>query len=430
MDQNRRKFIRGGLLAAGALTLESVFKPSYGNEFNELYRKFSCLTVPESAMDEDFWGWVASQYSIDPNLINLNNGGVNPQPKPVQEMFNHYNKLSNEAPSYYMWNVLNAGREPLRKELAELAGCSPEEIAVNRNSTEALEIVIFGLNLKAGDEVVLCKQDYPAMINAWKQRERREGIKLVWVSLDLPSEDDDYMVKTFTDAFTDKTKVVGLLHMINWTGQILPVRKIADEAHRRNIDVIIDGAQTFAHIEFKIPDLGGDYFGTSLHKWLGAPFGTGLLYVRKDKIKDIWPLFAADVSQAENIRKFENLGTRSFPAEMAIGEALKFHHIIGSKRKEERFRYLRNYWMEKVKSIPRVKLHTSFIPKYSCGLGLFSIDGMEISKIHSTLFSSYGIHTTAINIENIHGIRITPNVYTRLHELDLLVKAINEIAKG
>ena len=161
------------MLAAGALAIDQVFKPAYGEGFNELYEKFSKLSLPDSVADEDFWGWVASQYSTDPNLINLNNGGVNPQPKPVQEMFVHFNKLSNETPSHYMWNILNAGREPLRKELAELAGCSADEIAINRNSTEALETIIFGLNLKSGDEVVLCKQDYPNMINAWKQRRKK-----------------------------------------------------------------------------------------------------------------------------------------------------------------------------------------------------------------------------------------------------------------
>ena len=288
--------------------------------------------------------------------------------------------------------------------------------------------IIFGLNLKAGDEVVLAKQDYPNVMASWKMREKRDGIVLKWVNLDLPSEDEEYLVRSYVSQFSEKTRVVNLTHIINWIGQILPVRRIADEAHKRNIDVLVDGAHTFALLDFKIPDLHCDYFATSLHKWLCAPFGSGLLYVQKDKIKEIW--FQDDDPLSVNVLKFERLGTRSFPSEMAIGTALDFHKMIGTKRKEDRLRFLKDYWMTRVRDIPKVHLHTSLDPRYSCVIGLFSIEGMKPGDLVNKLFASHKIHTTGIEWENISGVRVTPNVYTTTEDLDKFVKAVSMIAKS
>ena len=268
--------------------------------------------------DDDFWRQIRMAYAASPNIVNLNNGGVCPAPRATMDALDYYNRMCNEAPSYYMWRILDEDREPLRQNLARLAGVPADEIAINRNATEALNTVIFGLNLKAGDEVVLSKYDYPNMINAWKQREKREGIKLVWVDLELPSENAAYLTEAYAAKFTANTKVVHLTHVINWSGQILPVRNIADRAHARGIEVLIDGAHSFALIDYKIPDLGGDYFGTSLHKWLCAPFGSGMLWVKKEKIKKLWPLLSHPEPEIDNIRKLESFGTRSFPSEMAI----------------------------------------------------------------------------------------------------------------
>jgi len=317
----------------------------------------------------------------------------------------------------------------LRSNLAQLGGCSADEIAINRNSSEGLETVIFGLNLKAGDEIVASKQDYPNMVNAWKQREVRDGIIIKWINLELPSEDEQYLVKQFVDAFTPKTKVVHVTHIINWNGQILPVKKIAEEAHKRGIEVLVDGAHSFAHFNFKIPDLGADYFASSLHKWLYAPIGSGVLYVKKDKIKNLYPLFACDDPKKDDIRKFEHLGTRPFFIEQAIGKALEFHDMIGSERKEKRLHYLKNYWMEKVKDLPKVKLHTSLNPKWGCAIGLVSIEGKKPSELDSYLMNKHKIHTVGIEWENIKGVRVTPNVYTTTKNLDLLVKGIEEFSK-
>ena len=388
------------------------------------------ISPDELAIEEDFWFYVQQSFTVSPSLINLNNGGVSPAPKTVQEAMKRYFDYSNEAPSYYMWRILDQGREPLRKNLANVAGCSPEEIAINRNSSEGLETIIFGLQLKAGDEVVASLQDYPNMINAYKQREMRDGIKMKWINLELPSEDEDYLVRQYVNVFTTKTKVVHITHIINWNGQILPVKKIANEAHKRGIEVIVDGAHSFAHFDFKIPDLDCDYFAASLHKWLYAPIGTGVLYVKKEKIKTIYPLFATNENPLkDDIRKFENLGTRPFFIEQAITKAIEFHEMIGIERKEKRLHYLKNYWMEKVKDIPGVKLNTSLHPKWGCAIGNVGVEGKKPNELDSFLFTNYKIHTVAITWENIVGVRITPNVYTTTKNLDVLVEGIKAFVK-
>ena len=428
METNRRSFMKKVGLTAGAFSISSFINNSFGIELKEAFKRVETLAPSELASDEDFWYWVQQSYTVSSSMINLNNGGVSPQPKVVQDAFIKYNELCNEAPSFYMWRILDKGREPLRNKLADLAGRSPEELAINRNSTEALNSVIFGLNLKAGDEVVLTKYDYPNMINAWKQREKRDGIKLVWLDFKLPIEDEESIVSQYEKAFTDKTKIAHITHMINWTGQLMPVKAIAAVAHKKGIEVIVDGAHTFAHIDYKLSDLDCDYFGTSLHKWLCAPFGTGMLYIKKDKIKNVWPLMGNDNPQSEDIRKFETLGTRSFPTEQAIGNAINFHLAIGIKRKEARLRYLKNYWAEKAIKISGVRLNTSLKTEFSCALANFSIEGMKPEDIDTQLYDKYRIHTVGINWENVHGVRVTPNVYTTIKDLDLLVKAITEIA--
>jgi selenocysteine lyase/cysteine desulfurase len=426
--QKRREFIKKAGIAGGLIGLA----PFSGISNSALSFPHSLTGIPLSPPleNDDFWAWVQDSYTESPSLINLNNGGVSPQPKSVQEVFEHYNRMCNEAPSYYMWRILDKGRESLRTKLAELAGCSSEEITVNRNTTEALGTVVFGLNLKKGDEVVLSKYDYPNMMNALKQREQRDGIILKWVDLEMPTESDELIVKKYAEQFTANTKLVLITHIINWTGQILPARKIADAAKAKGIEVMVDGAHSFAHLNYKINDLNCDYFGTSLHKWLCAPFGTGLLYVRKEKIKNLWPLFPSDTPQSEDIRKYEALGTRSFATEQAISQAIDFHNAIGAKRKEERLRYLKNYWAEKVKNMKGVKLYTSLKPEYACALTTIGIEGMEAGEIESTLLSKYNIHTTPVKYEKVNGVRITPHVYTKLSDLDRLVKAFSEITKS
>jgi selenocysteine lyase/cysteine desulfurase len=426
---NRRNFVKQLGLMAGAFSANSLFNQAHAASFEHQNILKKDLTAKELASDEDYWSIIQQSYTTSPALINLNNGGVSPSPRIVQEAVERFNKMTNEGPSYYMWRILDQGREPLRYKLAQLAGAEPEEIAINRNATEALNTVIFGLNLRSGDEVIGTKQDYPNMINAWRQRAEREGIVYKQISFQFPIENDDEIVAGFEKAITPKTKIIHITHIINWIGQILPVKKITAMAKKHGIETIVDGAHSFGLLDYKVPELGCDYFGTSLHKFLSAPIGSGMLWIKKENIEKIWPLVCNDKPKSADIRKFETIGTRSFPIEQGIGEAVNFQNGIGSKRKEERIRYLKNYWATRVQNIPKVKIHTSFKDEYACAICGVSIDGMTPGELDSAFFSNYKIHTVGIVWENISCVRITPHVYTRIQDLDKLVMAIDTIAK-
>ena len=426
----RRSFLKQAATLAGAFSASSLFSQAHGAEWRRASDRVKDLGPEQAAQNEDYWAVIQRAFSVNTSLINLNNCGVSPAPIVVQQAVERYNQLSNEGPSYYMWRILDQGREPLRERLARLGGVSPEEIAVNRNSTEALNTIIFGLPLKAGDEVIGTKQDYPHMVEAYKQRAAREGIVYKQISFDLPVEDDDTIVKGYEAAITPRTKLIHVTHVVNWMGQIMPVAKIADMAHAHGVEVICDGAHSFGLMDFRISDLHCDYFGTSLHKFLSAPIGSGMMWVKREKIEKVWPLVCAAEPLSANIRKFEDIGTRSFPIEQGIGEAINFHEGIGSKRKEERIRYLKNYWAMRVKDVPKVKLHTSLNARYSCAICGVSVDGMTPGALADALFDKYKIHVVGVTWENIKCVRVTPHVYTTLADLDKLVGAIAAIAKG
>src|ERR1700744_2539363 len=396
MSTDRRIFLKQAATLAGAFSAASLFNQLHAEEWKRASKKIDLLDAAQAATDEDYWSIIQSAYTVNPSIINLNNGGVSPSPLVVQQAVARFNDLSNEGPSYFMWRILDQGREPLREKLALLAGALPDEVAIDRNSTEALNTIIYGLNLKSGDEVIGTRQDYPNMIQAYRQRAMREGIVYKQLSFDLPIEDDDQIVRAYEQAITPKTKLIHVTHMVNWVGQTLPVAKIADMAHAHNIEVLCDGAHSFGLIDFKIPDLHADYFGTSLHKFLSAPIGTGMMWIHEDKIEKVWPLICAQTPRSGDIRKFEDIGTRSFPLEQGIGEAINFHEGIGAARKQERIFYLKNYWATRVQSIPKVKLHTSLKPEYSCAICGVSIDGMTPQQVDAALFTPYKIHTVGI----------------------------------
>jgi selenocysteine lyase/cysteine desulfurase len=426
----RRSFLKQTAALAGAFSVNSLFHQAHAADFGAASRPVRDLAPAEVAQNEDYWSVIQRSYSVNPDIINLNNGGVSPAPIVVQEAVERYNQLSNEGPSYYMWQILDQGREPLREKLANLAGAKPGEIAIDRNSTEALNTIIYGLPLKAGDEVIGTKQDYPNMIQAYRQRAERDGIVYKQISFDFPIEDDDVIVRAYEQAITPKTRLIHVTHMVNWVGQTTPVRKIADMAHSHNIEVLCDGAHSFGLIDFKVTDLHCDYFGTSLHKFLSAPIGTGMMWISEDKIEKVWPLTCNSTPHAADIRKFETLGTRSFPLEQGIGEAINFHQGIGPARKQQRIFYLKNYWSTRVQSIAKVKLHTSLRPEYSCAIGGVSVDGMTPQQLAGALFDKYKIHTVGIVWENISCVRVTPHVYTTLPDLDKLVRAIGELSQA
>jgi len=423
---DRRSFLKMSALA-GAFSTNSLFQQAHASDWAAAARAVGHMDGAAAAQNEDYWSVIQRGYSVSPQIINLNNGGVSPAPIVVQQAVERYNQMTNEGPSYFMWQILDQGREPLRQGLARVAGVSPEEIAINRNATEALNTIIYGLPLKAGDEVIGCKFDYPNMMNAYRQRAERDGIVYKQVSFDFPIEDNDAIVKVYEQAITPKTRLIHVTHMVNWVGQIMPVRQIADMAHARGIEVIADGAHSFGLMDFKITDLGCDYFGTSLHKFLSAPIGSGMMYVKRDHIEKLWPLTCYGDPHSKDIRKFEALGTRSFPIEQGIGEAINFHEAIGARRKQERIFYLKNYWATRVQGIAGVKLHTSLDPRFSCAICGVSIEGIPPKELMTTLFDRYKIHTVSIDYESVHCIRVTPHVYTRIADLDTFVGAIGEV---
>ena len=384
-------------------------------------------TLEEAAGDEDFWFEVGQAFTVDRSLVNLNNGGVSPSPAWVQEAMKRHLDYSNTAPPYSMWKILEPQREAVRERLGREFGCDPEEVALTRNASEGLQICQFGFDLRPGDEVLTTNQDYPRMITTFLQRERREGIVLRRFSIPIPAEDPDEIVSLFERNITPKTKLILMCHMINITGQILPVRAVVEMARSRGIPVIVDGAHALAHFDFKISDLDCDYYATSLHKWLFAPHGTGLLYVRKDKIRELWPLMAATEKMDEDIRKFEEIGTHPAANYLAIAEALSFHQGIGGKRKQARLVYLRDYWAKRLLEHRRVRLHTSLKPGFACGIATVEIEGVEPGALDAWLWEKHRILATPIVHQEFRGIRVSPSVYTTLQELDRFCDAMEQV---
>ena len=430
-SNNRRSFLKKTTAMLGAFSANSIFNELHAAEWDNLEKTYHGRDALEMASNEDYWAVIQQGYSASTApIIMLNNGGVSPSPIVVQQAVERFNQMTNLGPSYYMWQILDQGRENLRESLAKLGGCSPEEIAINRNATEALVTVIYGLDLNRGDEVIGSHQDYPNMMQAWKQREMREGIVYKQLDFEFPIENDEQIIRAYQNAITSKTKIIHITHVVNWTGQIMPVKKIARMAHENGIEVIIDGAHSFGLLEFNIPDLEGDYFGTSLHKYLSAPIGSGMLWVKKEKVSKVWPLICAGDPKSGDIRKFENLGTRSFPIEQGIGEALNFHNAIGSKRKEERVRYLKDYWATKALEIPKVKIHTSLEKEYSCALACVSIDGVSPGDLYGQLMKTHKILTSPISLGNLHCVRISPHVYTKISDLDKLLDGLERASIG
>ncbi|MFQ5507564.1 MAG: aminotransferase class V-fold PLP-dependent enzyme [Planctomycetota bacterium] len=420
--QSRRQFL--GAIGVPAVALATSLDP----------RKVEvALAAAKKAAvrKQDFWFEVSRAFTVDRSLVNLNNGGVSPAPALVQDAMKRHLDYSNLAPPYTMWRILEPQREAVRQRLARHWGTDPEEIALVRNSSEGLQICQFGIDLERGDEVLTTTQDYPRMITTFKQRERREGIVLKQFSIPVPSEDPAEIVALFEKNITPRTRLILMCHMINLTGQILPVREVVRMARAKGIPVIVDGAHALAHFEFKLSDLDCDYYATSLHKWLFAPHGTGLLYVRRDKVKGLWPLMAAREQQDDDIRKFEEIGTHPAANYLAIAEALNFHQGIGGKRKEARLVHLREYWVEQLVRHDKVRLHTSRLPGMACGIANVQIEGADSTKLNAWLWKEHRILATPIKHREFEGIRVSPSVYTTHEELDRFVAAMEHvIAKG
>jgi isopenicillin-N epimerase len=384
------------------------------------------------ADDEMYWSQIQRAFDVDRTLVNLNNGGCSPSPTHVLEQMIRDLKFSNELPVYNMWQVLEPRIESVRRELARDFGCDPEEMAITRNASEANEIMILGLDLKPGDEVIVTNQNYGRMLTTWRQRARREGIVLKEISFQVPPPSQQYLVERFQAAITPRTRVIEVTHITNLTGQIMPVRELVDLARPRGIEVFVDGAHAYAHFPFTRDELGADYYGTSLHKWLLAPIGAGFLYVRKEKQKRLWPMMAAPPEMDENIRKYEEIGTHPAANHNAIAAALAFHRGIGADRKIARLRWLRDRWAKRLAAeSDRVRILTPLDSPYAGAIGFFTVTGMDMAKLNGWLFDRYRIVNTLITHPEFTGLRITPNVYTTPDEIDLFAeKVLEAIRKG
>ena len=419
---NRRSFFE---LAAG--TAVAAF------EDNAIARASAAVqgrTPEDVAADEDYWAEIRNAFTIDRNIVNLNNGHVSPAPRVVQEAMRRYLEYSDMGPYHTMISVLERQAEAVRRRLAEAAGCDVEEMAITRNASESLENVQYGIDLKPGDEVLTTNQDYPRMLTTFRQRELREGIVLKTISFPVPPPSMDDLYQRFERAVTPKTRMILVCHITNRTGQIFPVKRICQMAHARNIPVIVDGAHAFSHFPFRISDLECDYYGVSLHKWTCAPIGTGFLYVRKSRIASTWPLMACDQSQTNDIRKFEEIGTHPAANHDAISEALVFNENIGIDRKAARLRYLRDRWANRLAQNPKCRILHSQDPEQSCGIGFLSFNGADASKVRDALWLKYNILTAYMPHAEYTGLRITPHIYSTLRDIDFFSEAVEKEVKN
>jgi len=428
--QSRREFINKFLTSTGAAIF--LLKVDALTRAADAIGKINPAVSPkELAGDEEFWTRIQSAFEVDRTLINLNNGGVSPSPKIVADALKKYLDYTNQSPAYYMWQHLEPKMETVREKLANVFGVDKEEIAITRNASESLQIVQQGLNLKAGDEILTTTQDYPRMLTTFNQMERRWGTKTIKVKYSAPLMNRNDYVDALKSGITSNTKVILISHVCFLTGQILPALDVCRMAHERGIEAIVDGAHSFNHFPFKRSDLECDYFGTSLHKWTYAPIGTGMLYVKKDLIKNVWPLMAAPKEMDENIRKFEEIGTHPAANHNAIAEALAFNEIMGIERKAERLRYLHKRWINRLKNYPNVNYLINVDDESNwAGIVNFNITGVNMAKLNEYLLNKHRILTVTIVFEDFRGIRVTPNVYTLLSEIDLFADVLEKVAKG
>ena len=403
-----------------------VSLPAFGKMFDKLER----LSPTVTGDDEDFWGHVRRGYKLNPDFINLENGYYCIAPKEIMAKYMDHLRQVNLEGAHYMRTVQFDNKKASAQRLAELAGCSAEEIIITRNTTESLDMIINGMHWKHGDEAIMAEQDYGAMLDMFKQVSKRFGTVNKIVSIPQDPKSDDEIVELYAKAITPRTKLLMVCHMINITGHILPVRKICDMAHASGVQVMVDGAHALAHIKFSIPDLHCDYYGSSLHKWLSTPLGAGMLYVKKEHISKVWPLFADSSKKDDDVLRLNHTGTDPVAIGLTIPDAIDYYLEIGPERKEARLRYLQNYWTSKVRDLSHIVLNTPSDPARSCGIANVGVKNMKPADLADTLMKKYGIYTVAIDGAGVHGCRIAPNVYTTTEELDTLVDALKEIRAG
>lgn len=417
----KRSFIKGlAMLPFGApLTLSAM---------DAMVNSVKNIPPNQLAADESFWEAIRGDYKLKPDYINLENGYYCFLPQPTLEAFIGHVREVNYQGAYYMRNHAVNDKKAAIERLAKIAGCLPEELGITRNTTESLDTIIGGFDWKAGDETIMAEQDYFSMLSMFKQVSSRYGVVNKMVSVPNHPADDEEIVKLYESAITPKTRLLMVSHMVNITGQILPVRKISDMAHKYGVQVLVDGAHAFAHIKFSIPDLHCDYYGASLHKWLSVPLGAGLLYVKREHIPSIWPLLAPGDKPKDDMGRLNHTGTHPVHTLLALQNAIDYYEKIGAERKEERLRYLQNYWTGKVRGVPNIILNTPADTARSCAIANVGIKGMKPQEMADVLLKKYKIYTVAIDGANVYGCRITPNLYTTTAELDKFIVALLEMS--
>jgi selenocysteine lyase/cysteine desulfurase len=398
------------------------------SQLEKLTREVANMAPAELARDEDFWAKIRADYKLKPDYINLENGYYCFLPQETLEKFIAHVREVNYQGSYYMRTVQWDKKKEAASKLAQMAGCSADELIITRNTTESLDLVIGGYPWKAGDEAVMANQDYGAMLNMFRQVEKRHGVVRKLVDVPLHPQSDEEIVAAYQKAITPETRLLMVCHLVNITGHILPVRKICDMAHARGVEVMVDGAHAFGQINFNMKDLDCDYYGTSLHKWLSVPLGAGFLYVRQGKASQIWPLFAEDDREPDDITRLNHTGTHPVHTDLAIANAIDYHNMIGGERKEARLRYIQNYWTSKVRGMDHILLNTPEASHRSCAIANVGVKGMKPAELAKTLLDKYKIWTVAIDRDGVRGCRITPNVYTTPKELDTFVAALKDMA--
>jgi len=418
---DKRAFLKG-------LGLAGLGLPLTGHTMEKMITALEDITNKDVMTDESFWEKIRKDYLLTPDYINLENGYYNIMPQPTLEKFIAHVKQVNLEGAYYMRTVQYENKKAMAAKLADLTGCTVDDLIMTRNTTESLDMIIGGYPWQPGDEAVMAEQDYGAMLEMFKQVSKRNGVVNKIISVpNIPTSDEE-IVNLYASAITHKTKLLMVCHMINITGQILPVKKICDMAHSKGVEVLVDGAHAIAHFQYSIPELGCDYYGASLHKWLSVPLGVGILYVKKDKISKIWPLLAEGDRKEDDISRLNHTGTHPVHTEITVADAIDYYHKLGPERKESRLRYLQQYWTGKVREIPNVVVNTPADPARACGIANVGIAHMKPALLAETLLKKYKIYTVAIDYANVHGCRITPNVYTSTAELDVLVRALKELA--
>jgi selenocysteine lyase/cysteine desulfurase len=418
---NKRSFIKNATLTGIGATLGM-------DALAALFETKKHSSAAALAADDQFWNQIRSQYMLKPDYINLENGFYNFIPQPTLEKYIQHIRDINYQGSYYMRTVQRDNKKRMAAKLAAVAGCSPEELIITRNTTESLDLVIAGQDWKAGDEALMAIQDYGSMLDMFEQVSKRYGVLLNKVSIPNLPDSDEEIVSLYEKAITPKTKLLMIPHMVNITGHILPVRKICDMAHSKGVEVMVDGAHAFAHIQYKISELDCDYYGTSLHKWMSVPLGAGFLFVKKEKIAKTWPLIGDGTKDLSDIRRLNHIGTHACATDLTIEDAIDFYNMIGAERKEKRLRYIQQYWTSRVKNIPKIIINTPTDDKRSCGIANVGIAGMTPADLAKRLMDEHKIFTVAIDTANVHGCRITPNVYTTVEELDAFVAALKKLA--